>query len=77
MQLTERGASANHTDVVTLNAELLGVETVAEEHLASVQFDGMVKEDDNASAEPFKEIWVLSKPVTGHSGWLLAGIQQA
>jgi predicted lipid-binding transport protein (Tim44 family) len=77
MQLTERGASANHTDVVTLNAELLGVETVAEEHLASVQFDGMVKEDDNAKAEPFKEIWVLSKPVTGNSGWLLAGIQQA
>jgi predicted lipid-binding transport protein (Tim44 family) len=77
MQLTERGASANHTDVVTLNAELLGVETVAEEHLASVQFDGMVKEDDNAMAEPFKEIWVLSKPVTGNSGWLLAGIQQA
>ena len=77
MQLTERGASANHTDVVTLNAEFLGVETMADEHLASVQFDGMVKEDDNAKAEPFKEIWVLSKPATGNSGWLLAGIQQA
>lgn len=77
MQLTERGASANNTDVVTLNAELLGVETVADEHLASVQFDGMVKEDVDAKAEPFKEIWVLSKPVTGNSGWLLAGIQQA
>jgi predicted lipid-binding transport protein (Tim44 family) len=76
MQLTERGASANHTDVVSLDAELMGVETVAEEHLASVRFNGMVKEDEHASAEAFNEIWVLSKPVSGNGGWLLAGIQQ-
>lgn len=77
MQLTERGPSPNHTDVVTLNAELMGVETVGDEHLASVRFNGMVKEEENAPAEAFNEIWVLSKPVSGHSGWLLAGIQQA
>jgi predicted lipid-binding transport protein (Tim44 family) len=77
MQLTERGASANHTDVVTLDAELIGVETMADEYLASVRFSGKVKEDDQASAEAFSEIWVLSKPVTGNGGWLLAGIQQA
>jgi predicted lipid-binding transport protein (Tim44 family) len=77
MQLTERGASANHTDVVSLDAELMGVETVADEHLASVRFNGMVKEDEHASAEAFNEIWVLSKPVSGNGGWLLAGIQQA
>jgi predicted lipid-binding transport protein (Tim44 family) len=76
MQLTERGASANHTDVVTLDAELMGVETVADEYLASVRFNGMVKEDEQASAEAFNEIWVLSKPVSGNGGWLLAGIQQ-
>jgi predicted lipid-binding transport protein (Tim44 family) len=76
MQLTERGASANHTDVVTLDAELIGVETGADEHLASVRFSGMVKEDDQAPAEAFSEIWVLSKAATGNSGWLLAGIQQ-
>jgi len=76
MQLTERGASANHTDVVSLDAELMGVETVADEHLASVRFNGMVKEDEQAPAEGFNEIWVLSKPVSGNGGWLLAGIQQ-
>jgi predicted lipid-binding transport protein (Tim44 family) len=76
MQLTERGASANHTDVVSLEAELMGLETVADEHLASVRFNGMVKEDEQASAEAFNEIWVLSKPVSGNGGWLLAGIQQ-
>ena len=77
MQLTERGASANHTDVVTLEAELIGVETVGDEHLASVRFNGMVKEDEHAPAEAFNEIWVLSKPMNGNGGWLLAGIQQA
>ena len=77
MQLTERGASANHTDVVSLEAELMGVETVGDEHLASVRFNGMVKEDEHAPAEAFNEIWVLSKPMNGNGGWLLAGIQQA
>lgn len=76
MQLTERGASANHTDVVTLEAELMGVETVADEYLASVRFNGMVKEDAQAPVEAFNEIWVLSKPASGSGGWLLAGIQQ-
>ena len=76
MQLTERGASANHTDVVTLEAELMGIETVSDEHLASVRFNGMVKEDEHAPVEAFNEIWVLSKPMNGDGGWLLAGIQQ-
>ena len=76
MQLQERGASANHTDVVSLNADLLGIETVGNDYIASIKFDGMIKESDNAPAEPFAEIWNLSKPVNGQGGWLLAGIQQ-
>jgi predicted lipid-binding transport protein (Tim44 family) len=62
--------------VVTLEAELMGIETVGDEHLASVRFNGMVKEDEHAPAEAFNEIWVLSKPMSGNGGWLLAGIQQ-
>jgi predicted lipid-binding transport protein (Tim44 family) len=75
-QLLERGASSNHTDVVSLDAELLGIETVGTEHLASVKFSGMIREADNAPAEPFTEVWNLSKPVSGSGGWVLAGIQQ-
>jgi len=26
--------------------------------------------------ESFQEVWNLSKPVNGSSGWMLAGIQQ-
>lgn len=76
MQLQERGASANHTDVMSLDADLLGIETIGNDYLASVKFSGMIKESENASAEPFTEIWNLSKPVTGQGGWILAGIQQ-
>lgn len=76
MQLQERGASPNNTDVVKLDAELLGVETMNGQYLASVTFSGLIKEAENAPAEPFTEIWSLSKPVSGQGGWVLAGIQQ-
>ena len=75
-QILERGASANHTDVVTLDAQLLGIEDSGADHLASVKFSGMIRESDNAPAEPFAEVWNLTKPVTGQGGWTLAGIQQ-
>ena len=76
MQLTERGASSNHTDVVSLDAELLGIETTADEYIASIRFSGMVREAENVPAEAFSEIWVLAKPASGSGGWLLAGLQQ-
>jgi predicted lipid-binding transport protein (Tim44 family) len=75
-QLLERGASANHTDVVSLDAQLLGIETIGDEHLASVRFTGMIREAENAPAEQFTEVWNLSKPAAGNGGWVLAGIQQ-
>ena len=76
MQLQERGATANHTDVVSLDAELLGIEVVGDQYLASVKFSGLIKESENAPAEPFAEVWNLTKPVSGKGGWTLAGIQQ-
>ncbi|HJV53640.1 MAG TPA: Tim44-like domain-containing protein [Noviherbaspirillum sp.] len=76
LQLQERGASSNHTDVVTLDAELLGIETIGDDYLASVKFSGTIKEDERAPAEAFTEVWNLSKPVRGQGGWVLAGIQQ-
>lgn len=76
MQLTERGAETNHTDVVSLEAELLGIDQTDTDYMASVRFSGMIKESEHAQAEAFREVWILSKPVTGNMGWLLAGIQQ-
>lgn len=76
LQLQERGASPNNTDVVQLNGELMGIETIGSDYLASIKFTGLIKEVPEASAEPFTEVWNLSKPVSGQGGWVLAGIQQ-
>ena len=76
LQIQERGAQENVTDVVSVNAELLGLETVGADYLASVKFTGMIKEDPKAPAEAFTEVWNLSKPLNGQGGWALAGIQQ-
>lgn len=74
--LNARAEASNQTDVVTLNAELLGVETGQDSYLASIQFTGMIREQADAPAAPFTEIWNLSKPTHGSGGWVLAGIQQ-
>ncbi|MFC7516185.1 Tim44 domain-containing protein [Herbaspirillum sp. GCM10030257] len=76
LQLQERGASLNHTDVVSLEADLVGMEQIGDEYLASVRFSGLIKEAENAPAEQFAEVWNLTKSATGQGGWLLAGIQQ-
>ena len=65
------------TDVIRLDASLLEVVTEGDLHWASVRFSGSIREEANAAAEPFEEIWNLCKPVNGSSGWVLAGIQQA
>ncbi len=74
--IAERKGASNRTDVVTLDAQLLGIETTALEHIASLRFTGMIREDADGEARPFDEVWNLIKPVSGNSGWVLAGIQQ-
>ena len=74
-QLQERGDQPNRTDVVTLNAEMLGVEDIGSSYIASVEFSGMIREEVTAGAAPFREVWNLTKPKDGSSGWLLAGVQ--
>ncbi|HYS66482.1 MAG TPA: TIM44-like domain-containing protein [Paraburkholderia sp.] len=76
VDLSSRGAQSNQTDVVQLNAELLGVEERASEYFASVRFSGLIREAPGAAAEPFVEVWNLSKSNRAGEGWLLAGIQQ-
>jgi predicted lipid-binding transport protein (Tim44 family) len=64
----------NVTEVVLLNAELLGIEAVSGGHLASVRYSGMLREAKEAEAFRFEEVWNLYK--ADNAGWLLAGIQQ-
>lgn len=77
LDLADRGAQPNQTDVVQLHADLLGIEERNNEYLASVRFNGLIRETVGAAAEPFSEVWNLSKSRLTGDGWLLAGIQQS
>ncbi len=78
-QLAERethtGGSNNLTDVVMIDARLLGIEELAEEYMASVEFSGMIREEPSAGPSPFREVWNMTKPRSGTGGWLVAGVQ--
>ncbi|RZI94274.1 MAG: Tim44 domain-containing protein [Variovorax sp.] len=78
-QLADRashtGGVANKTDVVMLDAKLLGIEEMPDVYLASVEFSGMIREDDSAGPSPFREVWNMTKPTDGSGGWLVAGVQ--
>jgi len=80
VQIAERDAAASvgqmtKTEVITLEARLLGIEESVDGHLASVEFTGMIREDLGAQPESFKEVWNMSLSKTTNSGWLVAGIQ--
>ena len=74
----ELGARGEHkpTEVVSLNAGVLEVSTEGSSHWASVRYTGLLREDGESNPKPIDEVWNLTKPVDGSSGWLLAGIQQ-
>ncbi len=72
-ELRARG-KVDRIEVESLDAKLLGIEHDSREHLASVRFTGKMRVD--GEAEAFDEVWNLTKPLDGKTGWLLAGIQQ-
>lgn len=78
-QLADReahtGGPANRTDVVMIEATLLGIEDLGSDYMASVEFSGMIREDVSAGPRPFREVWNMTKPKSGNSGWLVAGVQ--
>lgn len=76
MQYEERGRTPQFTDVVQLDASLLEVLEEGGQHVASVHFHGLLREQEGAEAMPFGEVWHLAKPLAGGAGWRIAGIQQ-
>jgi predicted lipid-binding transport protein (Tim44 family) len=76
LEIDERNGAPNQTDVLSLDARLLGVESGGADHLASVRFTGQLREQPGAQPEAFDEVWNFARPVAGQGGWVLAGIQQ-
>lgn len=78
-QLAEREATANgqvnHTEVVMLDAHLLGIEDLGQSYMASVEFSGLIREEPSSGPTPFREVWNMTKPKDGSLGWLVAGVQ--
>jgi predicted lipid-binding transport protein (Tim44 family) len=78
-QLADReahgGGQPNRTEVVMIEAQLLGIEDLGGDYMASVEFSGMIREEPSAGPSPFREVWNMTKPKSGGSGWLVAGVQ--
>jgi predicted lipid-binding transport protein (Tim44 family) len=76
----EHGRSAvpgQHTEVITLDAQVLEVQRDGDTVLASVRFSGLLREEAGATAEGIDEVWHVQHPWASRDGdWLIAGIQQ-
>ena len=72
---TATPGQVNKTDVVMLEAQLLGIEELDDAYMASVEFSGMIREEPSAGPSPFREVWNMTKPRSGRGGWLVAGVQ--
>lgn len=70
-----RGPGPNHTEVLELHAELLSLEELREAFIASVEFRGLIREQGDGDAEPFRELWLLANLKSADRGWRLARVQ--
>lgn len=65
----------NVTEVLALDARLLGIEELDDAYMASVEYNGLAREDASAGPSPFREVWNITRPKNGPGGWLVAGVQ--
>jgi predicted lipid-binding transport protein (Tim44 family) len=77
LDLQDRKDAAQQTDVVQLAAELVDFEQDDARQVVSVRFHGLIREEKDAPAAAFDEIWHLVKPSDGSREWAIAGIAQS
>ena len=76
LDIQERGATPQQTDVVKVESEVLDVAQEAERQVVSVRFHGQVVEEKGAAPVAFNEVWHLVKPHDDSRAWAIAGIEQ-
>ena len=69
-------ATPSKTEVLMLNASLLGVESGATEERAQVLFDANLRETSAGMASQVREVWHFVRNTSGDTMWRLDGIQQ-
>jgi len=74
LDLQERGAAKQTTDVVQIDAQVVEVAQEKGQDIVSVRFHGLIREAAEAGAEPFNELWHLVRPADGAGDWAIAGI---
>jgi predicted lipid-binding transport protein (Tim44 family) len=77
LDIQDRGASAQHTDVQAIAAEAVAFAEEDGRRIVSVRYTGRVLEEAGAEPTPVDETWHLVQPVDGSRSWAIAGIQQA
>ncbi len=55
------GSPPNRTDVLSLQARLLGFDDLESAWLATIEFSGMIRESPDREATPFCELWLLTR----------------
>jgi predicted lipid-binding transport protein (Tim44 family) len=76
LDLQERGAAQQHTDVRQVDATVLDVTNETEQQVVSVRFTGEMVEEAGAAPTRFDEVWHLVKPHDDSKAWAIAGIEQ-
>jgi predicted lipid-binding transport protein (Tim44 family) len=80
-QIADRKGAANVTQVVSLQAEWLGMQDSQDDFgkpvdEVQIRFSGLIRESADAAASDFDEVWTLHRVKGGDTGWMLAGIAQ-
>jgi predicted lipid-binding transport protein (Tim44 family) len=71
------GSEPQYTEVVTLDAEISSVRRDGDQAVASILFSGLIREEQSATADPFREIWHVQHDWDrGDGDWHIAGVQQ-
>lgn len=76
VDLQERGAVEQHTDVEELHAKIIDAAQENSQQIVSVRFDGRLSERSNGQTkvEAFAELWHFVRPIDGSREWAIAGI---
>ncbi len=77
LEIQERGATPQTTDVLKVEAEVLDVADEDGRQVVSVRFKGQVVEEKGAPAVDINEVWHLVKPLDDSRPWAIAGIEQS
>lgn len=71
------GGSDNFTEVVELEAELLGLLRDGDRLVAGIRYSGLIREERNGTPQRFAEVWHIQRAEhEAGADWYVAGIEQ-